>query len=504
MLRFNFKHREVNSSNRLGKKKSNTMEETKSNTMEEKRSNKLSIGVVVLKTASIFPSKPAPVRQSLPLSHLDSDLIFDIPFSTLRLYASSPSTADPADVIAMALPAALDFYHPLAASLQRCPSGIRLEVGPTPVGVFFIRAASPLTLAEVWAQRDSPLLRGLVPSVLPDHRALVHPVALQVTTLACGGFALGMYVQHALCDGAGATQFLSTVAGFARGAGPPTVVPIWERADLLGPRTPAKVEVPFRDVLGFDSEVASSGPYAVANARTDGPFIREFFDVNEARLNGFRNKLAEEAAMSFTTFQALSAFIWRARIEASEYSNDEVVKLVYSMNIGKLLKPALPAGYWGNVCVPVYVQLTVGELLKQPLWKTAKLIKMSKDNVTDEYVRSYIDFQELHYADGITAGTRVSAFTDWRHLGHSNIDFGWGGPVNVMPLSWKLLGSLEPCFFLPNGTNEVEKQNNFRMLISLPEKDMKRFKACVEKGLAVAYSPLCMETKALTIADSAL
>jgi hypothetical protein len=29
--------------------------------------------------------------------------------------------------------------------------------------------------------------------------------------------------------------------------------------------------------------------------------------------------------------------------------------MVYSMNISKLLTPPLPDGYWGNVCVPVYV-----------------------------------------------------------------------------------------------------------------------------------------------------
>ncbi|KAL5984051.1 hypothetical protein ACLOJK_018153 [Asimina triloba] len=46
--------------------------------------------------------------------------------------------------------------------------------------------------------------------------------------------------------------------------------------------------------------------------------------------------------------------------------------------------------------------------------------------MTDEYVRSFIDFQEIHYAEGIAAGAHVSGFTDWRHLGHSGVDFGVG------------------------------------------------------------------------------
>lgn len=157
------------------------------------------------------------------------------------------------------------------------------------------------------------------------------------------------------------------------------------------------------------------------------------------------------------------------------------------MNIRKLLKPEIPTGYWGNVCIPVYVHLSAGELVEQPLWKTAKLIKASKHNVSDEYVRSYIDFQELHFAKGITAGKRVSAFTDWRHLSHSDVDFGWGGPVSVMPLSWRLLGSLQPCFFLPNCANELEK-SGFRVLISLPEKVMQNFKLSME--VLASYSHL--------------
>jgi hypothetical protein len=104
-------------------------------------------------------------------------------------------------------------------------------------------------------------------------------------------------------------------------------------------------------------------------------------------------------------------------VKANGTSSGEVMKMVYYMNISKLVAPPLPDGYWGNVCVPVYVALTAGELVAQPLAAANALIKKSKRDVDDEYVRSYVDFQELHRADGVTAGD-VSAFTDWRLLGH--------------------------------------------------------------------------------------
>lgn len=153
----------------------------------------------------------------------------------------------------------------------------------------------------------------------------------------------------------------------------------------------------------------------------------------------------------------------------------------YSTNIRKQVKPALPPGYWGNGCVPIYVQMSARELVERPVWETAELIKKSKRSITDEYVRSFIDFQELHYSEGITAGKEVSGFTDWRHLGHSKVDFGWGGPVTVLPLSWNLLGSVEPCFFLPySSANEEEEKNGFKVLVSLPEAAMPAFRKDME------------------------
>lgn len=152
-----------------------------------------------------------------------------------------------------------------------------------------------------------------------------------------------------------------------------------------------------------------------------------------------------------------------------------MVKFAYSMNIARVLDPALPDGYWGNVCVPVYAKLTARELLEQPMWKTAKLIKESKKNVTDEYVRSYIDFQELHCAKGISAGKFVSGFTDWRHLGHSEVDFGWGSPKAVLPLSWRILGCTEPTFFLPYAATDERKEDGFKVLVCLQEEAMAGF-----------------------------
>ncbi|KAM7490891.1 hypothetical protein LguiA_033812 [Lonicera macranthoides] len=66
-------------------------------------------------------------------------------------------------------------------------------------------------------------------------------------------------------------------------------------------------------------------------------------------------------------------------------SSNEKVKFAYSTNIRKLVNPPLPVGYLGNVCVPMYAQLSANDLLHLPIWKTAQLIKNSKKNMNDEF-----------------------------------------------------------------------------------------------------------------------
>lgn len=264
-----------------------------------------------------------------------------------------------------------------------------------------------------------------------------------------------------MCDGMGSTLFLNYVAELTRGATEPSVKPVWDRETLLGPRDPPRVEMPLlHEYLGLNK---GTGAYY----KPDYEIRRECFDVKDECVERFKARLREESGQSFTTFEALGAFIWRARVKAAGVPREENVKFVYSTNIRRQMKPSLPHGYWGNGCVPIYIQLTAGELVERPVWEVADLIKKSKENITDKYVRSFIDFQELYYTEGITAGRGVSGVTDWRHLGHSTVDFGWGGPVTVLPLSWNLLGSVEPCFFLPYSSANVGKKDGFKVLVSL-------------------------------------
>ncbi|CAM0912836.1 unnamed protein product [Alopecurus aequalis] len=432
----------------------------------------------VLDSVRLAPAQHPPAS-SLPLSGLDADRnVLDVSFRTVRFFPPHPVSLDPLDVLQDAFAAALALFPHLAGSLR--DDGHVVFSGTGNDAVTLVIAATDLSVADVDADTpDSLLLDRLAPR---DGDGGPAALALQATRFACGGVALGMRVAHALCDGAGSTKFLAAAARFARGEAR-AISPVWDRRELLGPRSPPRVVTPFDAVLATDDDVARCGPYGAAREDGHERLARLCFHVSDARVEALRAQLAADAGLKLTTFEVLAAFIWRARVKANGTGPDEVVKMVYSMNISGLLDPPLPEGYWGNVCVPVYVSLAAADLVGRPLAETVSLVKKSKRGVDEEYVRSFVDFQELHRGKGVTAGRGVSAFTDWRRLGHSEVDFGWGGPDAVLPLSWRLLGSLEPCFLLPYGAGDERRRGGFKVFVAVREEAVPRFKEEMEEIL---------------------
>ncbi|XP_010540492.1 PREDICTED: spermidine sinapoyl-CoA acyltransferase [Tarenaya hassleriana] len=423
--------------------------------------------------------QPFSTDHTLSLSHLDNDTNLHVTFRYLRVYSPSAAAGDnlPSSVVPGALAATLVHYYPLAGTLRRrsADGDDRLELHcRSSDGVPLITASVNCTLesVEYLDGSDPDFEEKLVPEPTRED-GMLNPCVLQVTSFRCGGGGLGAAIHHALCDGLGASLFFNAMAEIARGSGRISVDPVWDRERLLGPRDTPYVGAPVRDFLSLDK---GFDPYGQAI----GPVVRECFVVNNKSLDRFKALLLEKSGQSFTTFEALGAFIWRTKVRSAKIPADETVKFVYSINIRKLMNPPLSKGYWGNGCVPMYARIRAGELMDQPIWRIAELIKQSKSNASDEYVHSFIDFHELHHKDGINAGKEVSGFTDWRHLGHSAVDFGWGGPVKVLPLSNKLLGGMEPCFFLPC-SGKGKKDDGFEVLVNLREAAMPMFKEEMEK-----------------------
>lgn len=96
------------------------------------------------------------------------------------------------------------------------------------------------------------------------------------------------------------------MADLARGAVDVKVEPTWDRLKLLGPREPPRTEFPIEEFLSLDKEFV---PYT----GLDEKVVREWFQVKDEWLDRFKAFLQEKSGSSYTTFEALGAFIWRAR-----------------------------------------------------------------------------------------------------------------------------------------------------------------------------------------------
>ncbi|KAL6594574.1 hypothetical protein ACP70R_048312 [Stipagrostis hirtigluma subsp. patula] len=150
------------------------------------------------------------------------------------------------------------------------------------------------------------------------------PVLLiQVTRLLCGGFIFALRLKHTICDAIGLAQFVSAVAELARGVPAPTVTPVWSR-ELLEARSPPK------PALQYDAVLMPPPP---------GDLVMRTFTFGRADVSAIQRRLRDAA----TTFEALTAGLWRARTAAFELPPDDDVRLVILSSIRGVRELGLPA-----------------------------------------------------------------------------------------------------------------------------------------------------------------
>ncbi|KAG2624525.1 benzyl alcohol O-benzoyltransferase-like [Panicum virgatum] len=415
----------------------------------------------------VGPAAPTP-RETKRLSDIDDQetLRSQVPF--LLFYrggarAHGDGRDDPAGVIRRALGEALVPYYPLAGRLREVEER-KLVVDCTGEGVMFVEADADVRLAELEAaglRPPFPCMDQLLFDVDGSGGVLNCPVLLiQVTRLLCGGFVLALRLNHTICDAIGLAQFMSAAAEIARGLPAPTIEPAWSR-ELLEARRPPKPAFPHRE---FDPVPPPPPPPGdmVMRTFTFGP------DDVAAIQRGIPPKLAA------TTFEALTAAIWRARTAALELPPDEEVRAVAIVNFRGVPELGLPAGYYGNACVPVAALTTAGALLAGSLGDAVELVRGTKAAVTAEYVWSAVDLLVLR-GRPFVAMANLFLVSDNRHAGFHRVDLGWGEPMYGGPAA-----TLFGVSFFVHVENGGGEEGAVAVMIVLPRPAMDRFSSEVE------------------------
>ena len=128
----------------------------------------------------------------------------------------------------------------------------------------------------------------------------------------------------------------------------------------------------------------------------------------------------------YTTFEILSAFLWRLRTKAVQLAAEQEARLIFTVDARNKSEPPLPEGFYGNAISLACAKATAEELANKPLSFAVKLINEAKTAVNDEYMRSAIDLMELK---GRPHCTVVNTFfvSDVSKMRFRDVDFGWGG-----------------------------------------------------------------------------
>lgn len=205
----------------------------------------------------VTPLEPTPSRV-LALSALDSQPFLRFTIECLLIYElphrlTSHDQCSTADRLKSALAQALVPYYPLAGRVRHSPQGAGLEVVCRAQGAVFIEAVSSDQVASSFerAPRHVTQWRRLLSLHVPDVLQGAPPLVVQLTWLRDGNAAIGVGINHCLCDGIGSGEFLNAFADLARcgltsGGGALRPRPVWDRhlVDSIG------CHETFRDDLG--------------------------------------------------------------------------------------------------------------------------------------------------------------------------------------------------------------------------------------------------------------
>lgn len=386
----------------------------------------INMGITRQPEILVTPALPPPITDRfLYLSNLDDPAILRLHVPLIHFYRYNPSmkNQDPVKTIREALSKTLVHYFPFAGRLRDADNS-KLQLECTGEGVLFVEADAPhLSLKDFgdvicppFPSLDELLYQPSGSETITNSPLLI----VQVTRLKCGGFIFALRFNHCMTDAIGILQFLKALAEMARGASQPSILPVWNR-EILQPRT---------NTVDLTDDEQYADHHAL-NLSADDEYAPQQHVEEEMQtvsvLFGPEEiaDLKSQVGGKCSTFEVLSAWLWRSRSKVLNIPADQESSLVFPIDIRSRLQPPLPSGYYGNGLSVSFAVARAGDLIEKPLSFAVKLISDAKRIVDDEYVRAQIDMLEVV---GHTAPTLVGSFmtNDHSKVDFAGVDFGWG------------------------------------------------------------------------------
>lgn len=282
-------------------------------------------------------------------------------------------------------------FYPLAGRLatevyedrHECVVFIDPNKGP---GARFIHATLNMTMSDILSPTDVPLV---VQSLFDHDRAINHDghtrplLSVQVTELLDGVF-IGVSINHVVADGTSYWHFWNSWSEIHRATTNGKLIPIISNPPVHNRWVPdgysPVLPIPFTHPDEFTS-------------RYEAPPLRErIFHLSSESIARLKAKANEESNTNkISSFQALSALVWRSIIRANGLPHNQVTNCRLAANNRHRLDPPLPQSYFGNSINPMATTTTVRELLEHNLGWAALRLNESVANHNDQTIRDFVD-----------------------------------------------------------------------------------------------------------------
>ncbi|KAF7133498.1 hypothetical protein RHSIM_Rhsim09G0031200 [Rhododendron simsii] len=270
-----------------------------------------------------------------------SNLDYNFPCKVRTVYLFKPSKnegngeGEVVEVIKNALSKALVIFYPVAGRLTFNSEG-RMAVDCTDEGAVFVEAEAGCTIDEIG-----------------DDTVSMGDLVYDVTKFSCGGFAMGICVNHIVFDGQTGMDFINSWGKIARGLS--LKVPQFLDRSILKARNPPKIEFDHQEFLEIEDIPRTNDLY-------NEEIIYKSFGFDTVKLEKLKAAATEDGAVvRCSTFEALSGFIWKSRTQALKIPHDQKIKLLLVVDGRSKLDPPLPENYFGNAVVIVGCLTTAGK-----------------------------------------------------------------------------------------------------------------------------------------------
>ncbi|KAH9310056.1 hypothetical protein KI387_037967 [Taxus chinensis] len=262
-------------------------------------------------------------------------------------------------------------------------------------------------------------------------------ISFQVTRFRCGGFVIGTAINQCLMDGFAVQEFVKNFTSVLT-KGEMDFIPDADRTCFKA-RNPPQINydhlefLPSSEIhpnaMNFSPLINRNKDIWCKKMALQNPsekHVYKLFTLSGKMLEALKMKAKDGGAKHCTRFRAALAHLWRARTAAMGNLNpDDVSTIQFAVDIRSKVTPPLPREFAGNAAVTTYAKATAKELQEQPFCELVRRLQDGIERVTDDYVKSSIDWLELH--DGVACLENGFLVTSWSNImGFGDLELGGG------------------------------------------------------------------------------